>query len=189
MEPRRPTDPEPNQSPMITTCPDDDQLKKMVAGTLPETAEQKIVVHLDECQGCQDRIEKIAAGNSSIIEVARSAVLDTPPEVRSAFWPALKKVELELDTPLPEGVSRRPAVDVSATVTSMGYRKNCRIGISRTGVRGGRAAWCRAPRPTPPCCVWPRPGGWTAAARCRCSRMARCPRRCPSCTTRPCLWP
>ena len=104
---------------MITTCPDDDQLKKMVAGTLPETAEQKIVVHLDECQGCQDRIEKIAAGNSSIIEVARSAVLDTPPEVRSAFWPALKKVELELDTPLPEGVSRRPAVDVSATVTSM----------------------------------------------------------------------
>lgn len=103
---------------MITTCPNDDKLRQMVTGSLPETEEATLVQHLDNCQECQERIEKIAVGNSSIMEAAKSAKLDTPPEVRSAFWPALKKVELDLETPMPDGEKIRRPADVSATVTS-----------------------------------------------------------------------
>ncbi|WP_020469020.1 WD40 repeat domain-containing serine/threonine protein kinase [Zavarzinella formosa] len=105
---------------MTTTCPEDGKLKQMVSGVLPETEELQIVRHLDECPGCQVRIEKIAVGNTSIMEAARSAKLDTPPEVRSAFWPALKKIEMDLDTPMPEAASlKEEESEVSATVTSV----------------------------------------------------------------------
>lgn len=101
-----------NQNPSVSVCPEVATLKQMLDGTLSSTGEQRVVEHLDICTGCQVRMEQIAANNTSIIEVAKSAKLDTPPEVRSAFWPALKKVEAEL---LQSSIQQIKALSTSVT--------------------------------------------------------------------------
>ncbi len=99
-------------TPATAACPDDATLQRMVSGILSETDERRVVRHLDACPPCQERIEQIAVGTTGIMEAARSAKVDTPPEVRSAFWPALRNVEIELQTPNPAVLS--PALTVTA---------------------------------------------------------------------------
>jgi WD40 repeat protein/serine/threonine protein kinase len=82
---------------MTTTCPDDDVLRGLLDSSLPEPVQREVVAHLDDCDSCQSKLEQIAEDGSAVLQVARSANEAETPRGDSAFWPALKKVESEIE--------------------------------------------------------------------------------------------
>src|SRR5262245_36794718 len=86
---------------MTTTCPSRDVLRGLLDTSLPEPVQAEVVAHLDTCASCQTALEQIAASGSQVLELARQAATDGKPEATSAFWPALRRVEHEINTPIP----------------------------------------------------------------------------------------
>jgi WD40 repeat protein len=84
---------------MTSTCPNPDVLRGVLDSSLPEPVQAEVVSHLDGCSSCQVKLEQIAAGGSSVLEVARRAKDDERPGETSAFWPALHRVEHAIRTP------------------------------------------------------------------------------------------
>jgi WD40 repeat protein len=78
---------------MIKTCPDDDVLRGLLDSSLPEPVQDEVVSHLDSCTSCQHKLEQIAAGGTSMLQVAKAAKSTDEPDRTSAFWPALQRVE------------------------------------------------------------------------------------------------
>jgi WD40 repeat protein len=106
---------------MTVTCPNPDVLRGVLDSSLPEPVQAELVAHLDGCPSCQATLEQIAAGGSAILEVARRSRDDARPEETSAFWPALRRVERDVQMPaadmtvtragLPAGKPAEPAFD------------------------------------------------------------------------------
>jgi eukaryotic-like serine/threonine-protein kinase len=84
---------------MTATCPDPDTLRGVLDSSLPTGEYAEVVSHLDACPDCQERLEQMAAGGSSVAELAHSAKTDERPAAGSAFWPALRRVEREIQSP------------------------------------------------------------------------------------------
>jgi WD40 repeat protein len=80
-----------------TSCPDLTRLKGLLDSSLPEPEQAQLIAHLDDCPGCQQSLEEMAAGGSSWPAAVRHVGRDRPPS-GSAFWPALRQVEDELAT-------------------------------------------------------------------------------------------
>src|SRR5687767_2538218 len=84
---------------MTATCPDPDTLRGLIDQSLPDGEQAEVTAHLDGCTSCQVRIEQMAVGDSNVLTVARAAATDASPDGTSAFWPAVKRVEREIETP------------------------------------------------------------------------------------------
>lgn len=78
-----------------TTCPDPIRLKELLDNTLSVDEVAEVVAHLDECECCQQRLEHIAAGGSSFAARVCAVKIKKPDET-SAFWPALSRVQVEM---------------------------------------------------------------------------------------------
>jgi eukaryotic-like serine/threonine-protein kinase len=84
---------------MTATCPDPDTLRSVLDSSLPTGEQAEVVAHLDTCPDCQQTIEQIAAAGSSVVDLARSAGTEPKPDATSAFWPALRRIEQEIQSP------------------------------------------------------------------------------------------
>jgi eukaryotic-like serine/threonine-protein kinase len=84
---------------MTVTCPDPARLQGVLDSSLTDAEYAELVAHLDSCPSCQIALERIAASGSSILEIARGANQNVRPEETSAFWPALHRVEREIESP------------------------------------------------------------------------------------------
>jgi eukaryotic-like serine/threonine-protein kinase len=75
-----------------TACLDDEQIRGLLVNNLPTTELMLCQGHLEDCADCRKRLEQLAIGNTSMLQVARNAKMDTPPEQGSAYWRALNEV-------------------------------------------------------------------------------------------------
>jgi WD40 repeat protein len=77
-----------------TTCPQPDELRHLLDGSLDEPRRQECTDHLDACECCQARLEEIATAGTRLSQVCRH--LDkAEPDATSAYWPALKALDAE----------------------------------------------------------------------------------------------
>ena len=77
---------------MTTTHPDDDVLRGLLDSSLPEPVQVEVTSHLDSCSTCQNKLEQIASGGTSVLQLAKQANTTDEPSRTSAFWPAIERV-------------------------------------------------------------------------------------------------
>ena len=82
-------------APTKTACPDCHELQQLLEGSIGDSRQQELVAHLDSCTCCQRKLEGLAECESRICELVEH-IDQARPDSKSAFWPALKKVENEL---------------------------------------------------------------------------------------------
>ena len=52
-------------------CPASESLERLLEGTLGDDEQAALTGHLDGCEGCQRRLEQVAAGDASLTNIAR----------------------------------------------------------------------------------------------------------------------
>lgn len=83
-----------------TSCPERDQLDKLLAGTLPERERHALTRHLDGCTDCQGSLEKLAVGDTALAMAVRAAAAEPVPPSRSRYWDAVEALTQD-PTPMP----------------------------------------------------------------------------------------
>src|SRR5207248_4458265 len=68
----------------------------LLDSSLPEPVQIEVTSHLDSCSSCQSKLEQIAAGGTSVLQLAKQANTTDEPARTSAFWPAIQRVEAEV---------------------------------------------------------------------------------------------
>jgi hypothetical protein len=75
-------------------CPDRARLAELLNGSLPEDVQAELTRHLDGCEDCQKVLEGLAGGTETrLAPVHKPGSTKPPPE--SAFWPAVKRLEVD----------------------------------------------------------------------------------------------
>ena len=73
----------------MTKCPSSKELQQ-VLGDLPSDAQsEEVAKHLDECSGCQAKLEEIATGGTNLSQLVERAH-ESEPVAESAYWPAIR---------------------------------------------------------------------------------------------------
>ena len=95
-------------------CPDPARLRRLAEGALASAEQEELTHHLDACPECQRGLEEVAAGRPAWARAVRHVDRDRlAPD--SAFWPAVRQLEHEIDrgdATLAEGeVSEKIALD------------------------------------------------------------------------------
>jgi WD40 repeat protein len=87
-----------------TTCPEPEELRQLIDGSLSEERQQECTNHLGGCECCQARLEELATDGTRLVSVCKH-LERAEPEATSAYWPALKAIGAET----PPVTSARPA--------------------------------------------------------------------------------
>src|SRR6185436_3830325 len=91
-------------------CPSTVDLRDLLEGNVPDSNQVAMVSHLDQCASCQESLEAMAKGESSIaVTLLEQAAHKAPPD--SAYWPALENAEQALTVAEPPG--RRLSTEIS----------------------------------------------------------------------------
>ncbi len=106
------------RAPICTACPDPAELRGLLDSEITEEAQARLVAHLDACESCAQSLEFMAGGGSGFSSAVEHIDRDTP-EDTSAFWPALRKLDVNVVLPQAAENTRTrttPAVKDSQTV-------------------------------------------------------------------------
>jgi serine/threonine protein kinase/sugar lactone lactonase YvrE len=79
-----------------TSCPDQAHLKGLLDGSLAGDEQSVLTEHLGNCQCCQHTLESLAVGDAPWAADLRHVDRDRPTS-DSAFWPALRSLEQQID--------------------------------------------------------------------------------------------
>lgn len=93
-------------------CPSAADLRDLLEGNVADSDQAGVISHLDECSGCQQSLEALANGDSSIAVTLLDQAAHQTPEPSSAYWPALKNVEQALTAAAPEA-ARSPEISLT----------------------------------------------------------------------------
>jgi serine/threonine protein kinase len=97
-----------------TKCPSTMELRDLLDGNIAESDQAAVVSHLDQCSGCQQSLESLANGDSSIaITLLEQTQYSKTPDPHSAYWPALKNVEQALTTESPRLARSSPDISLA----------------------------------------------------------------------------
>src|SRR5262245_47098236 len=97
-------------------CPDADQLRALLDGTLPESAQAALNAHLESCGDCQKALEGLVAGKESWSDVARHLNRGSAAdEVPSGLLPAMGDADVTR-TVVPPGTDTLPLGERSAAM-------------------------------------------------------------------------
>eukprot|EP00475_Leptophrys_vorax_P030909 TRINITY_DN46643_c0_g1_i3.p3 TRINITY_DN46643_c0_g1~~TRINITY_DN46643_c0_g1_i3.p3 ORF type:complete len:209 (+),score=14.87 TRINITY_DN46643_c0_g1_i3:721-1347(+) len=95
-----------------TTCPQPEELQQLIEGSLSGERQAECTQHMDSCQCCQEKLEVIATGGSNISQVVIHAN-EVEPIASSAYWPALKELDADLEeTYVPRSTPRSAQVSL-----------------------------------------------------------------------------
>lgn len=72
-------------------CPQPDELRQLLDGSLSGEQQQQFTNHLDTCTCCQTKLESLATGDSNFSQVVEK-LREPGPIATSAYWPALNAV-------------------------------------------------------------------------------------------------
>ncbi len=100
---------------VASKCPSSGELRELLDGNTPDSGQTEIVAHLDRCSGCQQALEAMANGDSSLVVTLLEQTAYKTPEPHSAYWPALKNAEqaLTVDRQAPTNTPRRGLQEIS----------------------------------------------------------------------------
>lgn len=73
-------------------CPEVEELRKLLDGTLSGDRQQACTNHMDSCHGCQSKLEGIATGGSNLSQVIEH-LDDSEPPANSGYWKAAQALE------------------------------------------------------------------------------------------------
>src|SRR5260370_16213726 len=89
-----------------TECPNSEELRQLVDGSLSGDRQQECTQHIDSCSCCQLKLEEIATGGTNLSSVAEK-LHDAEPIASAAYWPALKALDADgQPTMVPESGTR-----------------------------------------------------------------------------------
>lgn len=80
----------------ITTCPCSEELQKLIDGSLSGERQEECTRHMDSCECCQAKMEVLATGGTNLSKILVHAN-EAEPIASSAYWPALKELNADLD--------------------------------------------------------------------------------------------
>jgi len=94
---------------MKTPCPATEELRELLGGLAASPQQEVWTEHLDQCSGCQAKLEELATGGTNLSRVVEQ-LHQSVPAAASAYWPALRAVQqapglaqtLAPETPSPE---------------------------------------------------------------------------------------
>lgn len=93
-------------------CPEQDELRQLLDGTLSGDRQQACTDHMDSCQCCQSRLEEIATDGTNLSQVVEHLNESNPP-VNSGYWRAVELVESAVkETFVPTPARRRRDVSL-----------------------------------------------------------------------------
>src|SRR5687767_1433932 len=82
-------------------CLSTDQMRELLGGNQADSGQDALVAHLDHCAACQQSLESLATGDSSMAVTLLGQAEFRTPEANSAYWPALQKAEQTLTVAAP----------------------------------------------------------------------------------------
>jgi WD40 repeat protein len=92
-------------------CPNSEELRQLVDGSLSGDRQQECTEHIDSCPPCQVKLEELATGGTNLSRVVEK-LHDAEPVASAAYWPALNALHAGgQPTVVPE--SGRPSRDLS----------------------------------------------------------------------------
>jgi hypothetical protein len=95
-------------------CLSPDELRELLDGSLADSDQTALVAHLDLCTTCQQSLESLATGDSSVAVTLLGQAGYKAPEPNSAYWPALHRAEQTLTVAAPAAQrSSSPEVSLS----------------------------------------------------------------------------
>src|SRR6476469_2864544 len=71
------------------TCPPTEELRELISGSLSSDRQSTCTQHLDNCSGCQAKLEELATEGTNLSRVVER-LHESEPLATSAYWPALK---------------------------------------------------------------------------------------------------
>lgn len=80
----------------ITKCPQPEELQQLIDGSLSGERQQECTRHMDSCECCQAKLVDMATGGTNLSQIVERAY-DIEPMASSAYWPALKELDADLD--------------------------------------------------------------------------------------------
>ncbi|HWB12352.1 MAG TPA: serine/threonine-protein kinase [Pirellulales bacterium] len=121
-----------------TKCPEPDELRQLLDGSLSEQRQQECTDHLGACGCCQVRLEELATDGTRLSSVCKQ-LEQAEPEATSAYWPALNAIGA--DSPPVARVatrSREVALDFLALPSDAAYLGRLgQFDVMRVVGRGG----------------------------------------------------
>lgn len=106
--------------PMKTTiCPEPDELRQLLNGSLDEQRQQECREHVITCECCHSRLEEIATAGTQLSAVCRQ-LAQPDPNATEAYWPALD-AEVRVNSSRPTGRSRELSLDFLGPATDGVY--------------------------------------------------------------------
>ena len=81
---------------ITSICPQSEELKKLLDGSLSGDRQQECTRHMDSCECCQSKLEELATGGTNLSQILDHAY-EAEPVASSAYWPALKELGADLD--------------------------------------------------------------------------------------------
>ena len=93
-------------------CPEVDELRQLLEGTLSGDRQEACTNHMDSCQGCQSKLEGIATHGTNLSQVVQH-LNDSVPPVNSGYWRAAQALEDEVqETFIPVDLGRDVAMSL-----------------------------------------------------------------------------
>ena len=94
-------------------CPQEDELRQLLDGSLSNERQQACTEHMDSCQCCQDKLEGIATDGSNLSRVVESLHESALP-ANSGYWEAARLLDAGIEeTFVPRSPIRRSEVSLS----------------------------------------------------------------------------
>jgi serine/threonine protein kinase len=75
-------------------CPSAEELRRLARGHLTDARQAQLTGHLDQCPGCQCRLDEIAADGDKLYSACMRKLCEPPAPKESAYWEAMSQVEL-----------------------------------------------------------------------------------------------
>jgi serine/threonine protein kinase len=121
-------------------CPNADELRQLVDGSLSGERQQECTEHIDSCTGCQAKLEQIATGGTNLSRVVEK-LDEAEPIASAAYWPAIKALHAGVEpTVVPESGtrSRNLSLDFLQPATDAAYLgRLAQFDVMRVIGRGG----------------------------------------------------
>jgi len=97
-------------------CPQAEELRQLIDGSLSGDRQQECTRHMDSCECCQARLMELATDGTNLSQMVERAY-EVEPVASSAYWPALKELGAELDLEETFVPSRSPRTSRSRDVS------------------------------------------------------------------------
>ncbi len=124
----------------IRQCPEREELRQLLDGSLPGERQQQCTQHMDSCECCQAKLEEIATEGTNLSQVVEH-LHAAAPGTDSAYWPAVKELDnVYQETFVPRPTPRRgiPALEFLQPATDPAYLgRLAQFDVMRIIGRGG----------------------------------------------------